>query len=116
MIVVWFVIAAAVGAVARYVASARMPGNAGTAIATLYINLFGSFVAGLLATRTADTRTVIAVGALGAFTTFSTFVLVASSLASEGRSRAAAGYVLITVAGCIAAAWFGLTAAEQGWT
>ena len=116
MTALWFIIAAAFGAVARYAASARLPGNAGTAIATLYVNVVGSFLAGLLAMRSADTRTVFAVGLLGAFTTFSTFVLVASSHANEGRTRAAASYVLITVAGCVAAAWLGLTAAEQGWT
>ena len=111
-----FVGAAALGAVLRYVASARLPGNAGTAVATLYINIIGSFLLGLLSTRTGDTQTVAGVGALGAFTTFSTFVLIIVSYEAEGKRRAACGYVMETLVLCTAAAWVGITAADQGWT
>ena len=116
MIALGFVVAAAIGSVGRYTASAAMPGNAGTAVATLYVNIAGSLLAGLLATRPDDTRTIVAIGALGAFTTFSTFVLVATHHLDEGNHRAAVSYLVTTVVACVGAAWLGLTAAQQGWT
>ena len=116
MIALLFIVAAALGAVGRYAVSAKLPGNDGTAFATLYVNIAGAFVAGLLLTRSSDTRTVLAVGALGAFTTFSTFMLVVLTRLDEGRARSALRYLVVTIAACVGAAWLGLTAAQEGWT
>ena len=116
MIALWFALAAAIGAVARYAASTALRGDAGTAVATLYLNVAGSFVLGLLANRGADTLTVVGVGGLGALTTFSTFVLVTVDHLDHGRSRQAATYTAVMVLACTCAAWLGLSAADQGWT
>jgi CrcB protein len=82
--------------------------------ATLGINVAGSFALGLLL-RTAelrawpDTTTVpLAVGFLGAFTTFSTFSVEAWSLVRDDRAGAAAAYVAASVA-------LGVGAAAVGW-
>ncbi|MCU1499923.1 MAG: camphor resistance protein CrcB [Acidimicrobiales bacterium] len=78
---------------------------------TLLINVGGSFTLGLVLT-VADVRdwppevtTPIAIGFLGAFTTFSTFAWEGVSLARADRMAAAAGYAALSVAlGFVAAA------------
>jgi len=46
-------------------------------------------------------------GVLGGFTTWSAFALESVLLTSEGASMKALAYVLLTVMGCLLAAWIG---------
>ncbi|MDA8421368.1 MAG: fluoride efflux transporter CrcB [Pseudomonadota bacterium] len=73
-------------------------------IATLCINVLGSFLMGFLFIETLNrvtispaTRTGILTGVLGGFTTFSTFSMEALMLAENGEMRKAAAYVALSV-------------------
>lgn len=100
--------AGAAGALARY--------GVGVAVgvrtfpwATLFINVVGSFLLGLVvatgpARLSADIRLGLAAGFLGAFTTFSTFSHETVTMVREGRVASAALYVAISVLGGLAAA------------
>src|SRR3546814_8407575 len=57
-------------------------------------------------------RSVLTVGFLGAFTTFSTFSLDVATLYGRGHLRLAAFYVLISVTAAIAALFLGLKLAR----
>ncbi len=84
---------------------------------TLTVNLVGSLVLGVVLgwssapDRGHDLALLLGTGFCGAFTTFSTFAVESVRLLEEGRSRYAAGYVLLSlVAGCLLAAvgwWLG---------
>ena len=89
---------------------------------TLAVNLIGCFAIGLLShlaeTRgffTAETRTLVFVGVLGGFTTFSAFVNETINLWREGES----GLALINIAAhlvlCLGAVWLSRVLAYQVW-
>jgi len=106
----------AIGAVARYgvgVWTGRVLGN-GFPWATFIVNVTGSLILGLLisymALRTqlpAEWRAFLTVGVLGAFTTFSTFSLDATTLMQRGAIGSAVFYVLMSVPGAILTFWGG---------
>ena len=80
--------------------------------ATLAVNAIGSFVMGVMyvvilerMVLHPDWRSVIIVGFLGAFTTFSTFSLEAVNLLQHGYLGTALAYMLLSVLICITAAW-----------
>jgi CrcB protein len=108
-----FVVAGAVGAVARYVLDAlvqqRVPRD--RPWGTFVINVSGSFVLGLLTGLALyhglgkAPKTVLGTGFCGAFTTFSTYTFEAVRLAEEGEFTVAFVYVAgSVVAGLLAAA------------
>ena len=77
---------------------------------TAAINISGSFLLGLLMATSwfdRDLREGIGVGLLGGFTTFSTFSAQTVLEVDAGEPRRAALYLLISVAGGIAAALVG---------
>ncbi len=89
----------AVGAVLRYtvgrtVETSRFP------LATLLVNVLGSFVLGLVmfSDPTEAARLFVGVGVCGGFTTFSTFCVDTVQLVEDGESILAAGYALGNVA------------------
>jgi len=88
-----FVAAAAAGALARAEAGRRWNRHDGMPVGTLVVNVTGSFLLGLLAGVGTATLTILGVGALGAFTTFSSFARDAVALAELRRVKAAAFYV-----------------------
>jgi len=108
----------AVGAVLRYLVTALVggPGAAGGAFpfATLFVNAAGSFLLGLVAALVSRGavdpmhKHLVAVGLLGALTTFSTFGLETVQLLEQGHAGKAASSVLANVALALAAAWCGL--------
>jgi len=87
----------------------------GFPFATLMVNITGSFVMGLLYQLIEQEileinvhRTLIGIGFLGAFTTFSTFSLDSVLLIQQGYLLKAAINILLNVSLCIAAAALGL--------
>jgi len=94
------------GALLRYLVALAIEGP----LATLAVNVAGSFLIGLLvAVPAGNVRLFLAVGLLGGFTTFSAFSLDALRLWQRGEPVLAAAYVLASVllslAAVAAAAW-----------
>jgi fluoride exporter len=94
----------AVGAVARWAVELAIPSVAGFPLATLVINVSGAFAMGLvgvlLLERLAPTRylrPLLAIGLLGAYTTFSTMAMEGVRLLDQGRLGLAVGYWLATL-------------------
>jgi len=96
----------ALGALARYYGAGYVARLAGLdfPIGTLTVNVLGSFLMGLLVEASAlvwspspELRAFIAVGFLGAFTTFSTFSMDAVLLYERGQMLSAALYVVASV-------------------
>jgi CrcB protein len=120
---VWvaFLVAAAVGACARFLLDGFVQGRTGGTFpwGTCAINVSGSFVLGLLTGLTlyhavpADVRLVLGTGFCGAYTTFSTFTFETLRLVEEGRARAAARNVLVNTTGGLLAAGAGLLLAAR---
>lgn len=111
---VWAAVAGigGLGALARFRLDGAIARRAGGDLpwGTWTVNVTGAFLAGLLAGFGAvgTTRTVLAVGALGSFTTFSTWILETQRLAEEGRGRLAAVNIALGLVS-------GLLAAAAGW-
>lgn len=95
----------AAGALARYLLTALtvVLWGANFPWATLLVNVLGSLLLGLLVGVSStdwpspELRAFLAVGVLGAFTTFSTFSLDLHTLLAAGRWIAAAGYAVVSV-------------------
>lgn len=106
---VTFVLAAAAGAVLRYVAAVRLRPTS-LPWGTLAVNLTGSFLLGLIAGWSPPVATVAGTASLGALTTFSTFA--GELVAGWERSPSAVGaYATVSVVGGVALAWLGLAIA-----
>lgn len=102
----------ACGALARYGLSTQVHGLWAGAwpLGTLLVNISGSLCIGVLfvlierAAIHPDWRSVLMVGFLGAFTTFSTFSLETVELWLAGEAGLAATYALASVVACVLAA------------
>ena len=110
----WLAVAVggALGAMARYGVSNIIfaPSSQKFPWATMSVNVLGSFIMGLLfvivverGALPAEMRSLLMVGFLGAFTTFSTFSLDALGLWQNGDLFMALVYALGTVVLCLAA-------------
>jgi len=110
----WIAVAigGALGALARYGISTWVFAISSHkfAYATLAVNVLGSFLMGILfvlviekAALPAEMRSLLMVGFLGAFTTFSTFSLDALGLWQNGHLFMALIYILATVILCLIA-------------
>lgn len=96
------------------VATARLLPGFGFPVATLVINVLGSFLMGVLAEGFALrgagghlARLFLTTGMLGGFTTFSTFSLDAVSLYERGETAGAAIYVIASVIAALAGLFAG---------
>jgi fluoride exporter len=93
----------AAGAIARYAVGgwAQTRFGSGWPYGTFLINMSGSFLLGLFATLalrfawSEHWRLLIAIGFLGAYTTFSTFTFESLQLIAEGRQYRAAALNLV---------------------
>jgi CrcB protein len=107
-----FCLCAALGALLRWRASVgRMRRwHDHLPLPTLLVNLVGSFALGCLAGSgvTAPAITLAGTGLVGAFTTFSTFIREAHTLATAGDHGRAAFYVILSMAGGVTTALLGL--------
>ncbi|MEI4471725.1 fluoride efflux transporter CrcB [Frigidibacter sp. MR17.24] len=108
----------ALGASARYLTNVgvmRLVGP-GFPVATMAVNILGSFVMGVLVVVLAAQGNrfapLLMTGLLGGFTTFSAFSLDAVTLWNGGRPEAAALYVLGSVVVSLAALAVGLMVAR----
>jgi CrcB protein len=117
----WVALGGALGSVARYAcstAAARWLGS-GFPWSTLFVNVTGSFVIGVLAALVTadgrpalgtDARAFFMVGILGGFTTVSTFSLETLDLARSGALGAAAANAALSLVSCLVAVWLGFAA------
>lgn len=86
---------------------------------TLLVNVLGSFLIGILYVVVVlkmhvspELKSILVVGFLGAFTTFSTFSLEAFNFISQGLLLSAVTYILSSVILCILAVWAGVSLAK----
>jgi CrcB protein len=112
MVLIEIAVGGAAGAVARYLVDVTVSERTGGAFpyGTLVVNLSGTFILGLLATLALDRsvlpaaiRPSMLIGFLGAYTTFSTWMLESWRLADEGAMLGAVanigGSVLLGLVG-----------------
>jgi CrcB protein len=108
----------AIGAALRYLMTSKITQLVGAAFpyGTMAVNVLGSFAMGALIAWMVKTlphseefRTLVAVGILGGFTTFSAFSLDAMNLLDRGDVMSASGYivgsVLLSILALIAGMW-----------
>lgn len=106
----------AAGATARYLLATHVHGlwSGPWPLGTLLVNGSGSLLIGVLFAlleRGAihpEWRSVLVVGFLGAFTTFSTFSLETVEIWERGEPLHALGYALTSTVGCVLAAALGV--------
>ena len=111
-----------IGAVLRYGAAVGVTSlfGRGFPYGTLFVNVSGSLLIGVLSILMVERfnigpewRAGLLVGVLGSFTTFSTFSLETLNLLEQGELLSAGINVLLSVAICIIAVWFGVFIGRQ---
>jgi fluoride exporter len=110
----------ALGSLGRWAVSEAVPHAAdGVAWGTWLENVSGAFLLGLLMVLVLDywpphryVRPFLAVGVLGGYTTFSTYMLDTRGLLAAGRAAAAFGYLAGTLLSGLAAVWVGVVVAR----
>jgi CrcB protein len=112
----------AVGALLRFWVSTGVYNLLGRGFpyGTLAVNVLGSLAMGFLYVLLLDRMTVspemraaLLVGFLGAFTTFSTFSIETLNLIEQADFMKAGLNMLVSVAACLIACWFGLLLGRQ---
>lgn len=103
-----FVLAAALGTLGRGLLLRRFNATGPLPWGTLAVNVTGSFALGLAAGLDIVWLTVLGVGGLGAYTTFSSFAVEMVQLHEQRRDRLTVAYLTLMVVSCVAAAWAGL--------
>ncbi len=108
----WVGMGGFVGSALRYLISAAVIAlrlDTPLPIATLTVNIVGSFIIGLLL-AILDSNSLyylLVVGLCGGFTTFSTFSADTLALLRTGHYSWAIGYIMLSVVLCLAAVWVG---------
>jgi len=112
----------AVGALLRFWVSTGVYNLLGRGFpyGTLAVNVLGSLAMGFLyvllldrMTVSPEVRAALLVGFLGAFTTFSTFSIETLNLIEQADFMRAGLNMVISVAACLFACWFGLLLGRQ---
>ena len=112
----------AFGALMRFWVSSATYAMLGRAFpyGTLMVNVLGSLLMGFLfvwlterSSLSPEWRSLILVGFLGAFTTFSTFSLETFNLLQGGEVSKALFNILLSVVLCLLATWIGVYAGRQ---
>jgi CrcB protein len=109
------------GAVTRYLAANAVYDFLGRNFphGTLFVNVSGSFIMGLLAelilqrSLAPEYRAALLVGFLGGYTTFSSFSLETLYLFEEGGAPKALLNIFLSVTLCLAGVWLGLLLGRQ---
>jgi len=118
----WVAIGSGVGSLLRYVTGGLAPAEMtwGWPLATLGVNVMGSWFIGFFAAMTGPdgrwlvspvVRQGVMVGFCGGLTTFSAFSLEGVVLLHVGQLLETFAYVLVSLIGWLAAAWLGHAAA-----
>ena len=119
---IWYVaLGSAVGGIARYLVGGWIQARAHTfPLGTLLINVSGSFLLGFIQRYALESsgispevRTMLTLGFCSGYTTFSTFSFEAVRMLEDGDWRRAGLYMILSVVGCIGAAFLGLAAAKE---
>jgi CrcB protein len=119
---VFIAIGGAFGAMMRFLSQATVYELVGKTfpLGTLFVNVTGSFLMGLLSVfmvekfnLSADWHLAILVGVLGSFTTFSTFYIETLVLFEQGDLFKAFTNITISIVLCIGAVWAGAFFAKQ---
>lgn len=114
----WVGLGGALGSIARYLVGLLVYERMGTRFpyGTFVINISGCFVIGLVLTILDERlglspawREALAIGFIGAFTTFSTFEYETLRAAQHGQAAVALTYVVSSVVLGFAAVWAGAT-------
>lgn len=112
MITLLMALAGGVGAATRYGVDLRLspPAEARLPHATIFVNVTGSLLLGLLVGASAgpDTLTVLGTGLLGGYTTFSSASVEVARRALESRRVDGLLTALAMLLGCVAAASVGV--------
>ncbi len=112
----------AFGAMMRFLSQATVYELVGKTFpyGTLFVNVTGSFLMGLLSiflvekfNLSAEWHLAILIGVLGSFTTFSTFSIETLVLFEQGDMFKAMTNILLSVVLCVAAVWAGAFFAKQ---
>lgn len=108
VVVVGFTLAAALGAVIRYVVGAFL--NNEFPYGTLLVNLASSAALGFMVGAGIDPQwfVVVAVGGMGALSTWSTAATEAADMARRNEGRLALAYLAMMVLTGILVAWIGI--------
>jgi fluoride exporter len=112
------ILGSALGGMARYFISGLVARRVGETFpwGTLIINVTGAFAIGIFGALAEKSTSMFAepdpwlfavTGFLGCYTTVSSFSLQTLSLARDGQTRRAGGYVVLSVVLCLAAAALG---------
>lgn len=116
MLYVYVGLAGAVGALARYGLGLLVDsfGTSPFPVATLFINLIGSFLLGWMTHRFLQTGkfspqlvTIVGTGMIGSFTTFSTFSVETIQLVENGYVLLAISYVFLSITFGLSSSWLG---------
>lgn len=119
----WYIaLGSAVGGVGRYLLGGLVQRSfAGTfPVGTLFVNLTGSFLLGLILRYAVDTPTVtpevralLTVGLCGGYTTFSTFSYESLALMEDGDWGRAGAYIVLSLGLSLLATFLGVAAARE---
>ena len=120
---IWLVaLGGALGSVSRFLLGPAIQRSLGMAFpfGTLFINVAGALVLGIVAglaidggTVSPNARAFIGIGFCGGFTTFSAFSFETVALLEGGHAGRAGAYVAASVVFSVIAAWLGLVTARQ---
>ena len=104
-------LAGGVGAVARFALDTAVAGRVGTEfpLGTLVVNLTGALALGVLvgAAVDGDAYRIVATGAIGAYTTFSTWMFESQRLGEDGELQVGALNLAVSLVAGLLAVWLG---------
>ena len=117
MILLLIAIGGAAGSVLRYLVGGRVQHFAphGFPLGTLFVNVVGCFLIGILIRQFMNIQThnylraLLVVGFCGGFTTFSTFSMETVGLIEGGEYPRAMAYIALSLTLCLTATFAGMT-------
>jgi len=118
MVFLLIALGGAAGSVLRYLIGGRVQHLAphGFPLGTLFVNVVGCFLVGMLVRQFMNIQThnylraLLVVGFCGGFTTFSTFSMETVGLIEGGEYSRAMGYIALSVVLCLTGTFAGMSA------